>query len=66
MGRKNKKKINYKKLRGNKRFKRDNVEKKRLEKLEKANHKKKLKARINLRLKKLARVVNLNSQNLVD
>lgn len=64
MGRKNKKKINYKKLRGNKRFKRDNVEKKRLEKLEKANHRKKLKLRIKIKLNKLTRKLNLNLQYL--
>jgi len=57
MGRRNKKRLNYKR-----RSKRDNVERKRLEKIEKANHRRKLKVRIELRLKKLTRVININYQ----
>ena len=59
MGRKNRKRINYRKLREKRRSKRDNIEGNRLEKLEKANHRRKLKVRIKLKLKKLTRVVNL-------
>ena len=59
MGRRNNKRINYKKLREKRRSKRDNIETNRLEKLEKANHRRKLKVRIKLKLKKLASVVNL-------
>ncbi len=62
MGRRNRKRINYKRLREKRRSKRDNVERKRLEKLEKANHRRKLKVRIELRLKKLTRVININYQ----
>ena len=62
MGRRNKKKLNYKRLKEKRRSKRDNVERKRLEKLEKANHRRKLKVRIELRLKKLTRASNLNYQ----
>jgi len=64
MGRRNKKKINYKRLREKRRSKRVNIEAKRLEKLEKANHRRKLKASIELSLKKLARVTNLIYQYL--
>jgi len=64
IGRGNRKRINYKRLRKKRRFKRDNVEGNRLEKLEKANHRKKLKVRIKLKLKKLARTVNLKYQYL--
>ena len=60
MGRRNKKGINYINLREKKRSKRGNIERNRLEKLEKANHRRKLKVRIKLKLKKLTRVVNLN------
>ncbi len=60
MGRRNKKGIKYINLREKKRSKRDNIERNRLEKLEKANHRRKLKVRIKLKLKKLTRVVNLN------
>jgi len=62
MGRRNKKRLNYKRLKVKRRSKRDNVERKRLEKLEKANHRRKLKVRIELRLKKLTRASNLNYQ----
>jgi len=62
MGKRNKKRINYKRLRKKRRSKRNNVEGKRLEKLEKANHRRKLKVSIELSLKKLARVINLNYQ----
>ena len=64
IGRGNRKRIKYKRLRKKRRFKRDNVEGNRLEKLEKANHRKKLKVRIKLKLKKLARTVNLKYQYL--
>ena len=64
MGRRNKKKISYERLREKKRFHRGNVENKRLEKLERANHRMKLKVRIKLRLKKLTRVINLKYQYL--
>ena len=64
MGKRNKKRINYKRLRGYRRSKRVNIEVKRLKKLEKAIHRRKLKVNINLRLKKLTRMVNLKSQNL--
>jgi len=64
MGKRNKKRINYKRLREKRRSKRDIVEGKRLERLEKANHRRKLKVSIELRLKKLARVINLESKYL--
>ena len=64
MGRRNKKRINYKRLRERRRSKRDTIEKKRLEKLEKANHRRKLKVSIKLSLKKLIRVINLKYQYL--
>ncbi len=64
MGRRNKKRIKHKRLREKRRSKRDNIEKNRLEKLEKANHGRKLKVRIELRLKKLTRVINLKYQYL--
>ena len=62
MGRRNKKMINYKRLKEKRRSNRDGVERNRLEKLEKANHRRKLKVRIELRLKKLTRVININYQ----
>ena len=62
MGGRNKKRLNYKRLKEKRRSKRDNVERKRLEKIEKANHRRKLKVRIELRLKKLTRVININYQ----
>jgi len=64
MRRRNKKRVNYKRLREKMRSKRENLEVKRLEKLEKANHRRKLKASIELSLKKLARVINLKYQYL--
>jgi hypothetical protein len=64
MGKRNKKRINYKKLREKRRSKRDIVEGKRLEKLDKANHRRKLKVSIELSLKKLARVINLEPKYL--
>jgi len=64
MGKRNKKRINYKRLREKMRSKRDNVEGKRLEKLEKANHRRKLKVTIELSLKKLTRVINLEYKYL--
>ena len=64
MGKRNKKRINYKRLREKRRSKRDTVEGKRLEKLEKANHRRKLKVSIELSLKKLARVINLEYKYL--
>jgi len=59
MGRRNKKGMNYKSLREKKRSKLDFIEGKRLEKLEKAKYRRKLKVRIGLRLKKLACILNL-------
>ena len=50
MGRGNKKNINYKRLREKRRSKRVNIEAKRLGKLEKAIHRRKLKISIELRL----------------
>jgi len=51
--------INYKKLRDKRRSERNNIERNRLKKLEKANHRRKLKVRIKLKLKKLTHIVNL-------
>ena len=62
MGRRNKKRINYRRLKEKRRSKRDIIEKKRLERLEKANHRRNLKVRIELRLKKLTRAINLSYQ----
>jgi hypothetical protein len=59
MGKRNSKGINYRKLREKRRSKRDNIERNHLEKLEKANHRRKLKVRIKLKLKKLTHIVNL-------
>ena len=64
MGKRSKKGRNYKRLREKGRSKRVNVEIRRLEKFLKANRRKKLKARIKLRLKKLTRVLNLSYQYL--
>lgn len=64
MGKRNKKRINYKRLREKRSSKRDNVEGRRLEKLEKANHRRRLKISIELSLKRLARVVNLEYKYL--
>ena len=64
MRRRNKKRVNYKRLREKMRSKRENLEVKRLEKLEKANHRRKLKVSIELSLKKLARVINLEPKYL--
>ena len=64
MGRGSKKNINYKRLREKRRSKRVNIEAKRLEKLKKAGYRRKLKVSIELRLKKLVRVINLKHQYL--
>ena len=64
MGKRNSKGINYRKLREKRGSKRDNIERNHLEKLEKANHRRKLKVRIKLKLKKLTRIVNLKVQYL--
>jgi len=64
MGRRNKKRISYKRLREKRHSNRGNVERKRLEKLERVNLRRKLKIRINLRLKKLKRVINVTNQYL--
>ena len=64
MGRRNKKGMNQKSLREKKRSKRDIIEGKRLEKLEKAKYRRKLKVRIGLRLKKLTRIINLKYKYL--
>ena len=64
MGRRNKKGMNQKSLREKKRSKRDIIEGKRLEKLEKAKYRRKLKVRIGLRLKKLTRIINLKYKHL--
>lgn len=66
MGKRIKKGIKYNRLREKARFKRAYVEKRRLEKSEKANRRKKLKTRIRLRLKKLTYVINLNHQYLSE
>jgi hypothetical protein len=65
MGRRNNKRIIYKNLREKMRSKRDSIERNDLEKLEKANYRRKLKVRIKLKLKKLTRVLNLKFQYLV-
>jgi len=64
MGRRNKKNINYKRLREKRRSKRVNIEVKRLKKLKKASYRRKLKVSIELRLKKLTRIINLKHQYL--
>jgi hypothetical protein len=64
MGKRNNKRINYKRLRKKGRSKRYNVDRKRLEKIDKANHRRKLKVSIKLRLKKLKQMVNLKHQYL--
>lgn len=64
MGKSYKKRKNYKRVRTKGRSKRDNVERKHLEKLEKAKKRRNLKVNIKLRLKKLIRLINLNSQHL--
>lgn len=64
MGKRIKKRTQSKRLREKGRPKRLNREKRRLEEVEKANHRKKLKVRIRLRLKKLTHVLNLNHQYL--
>ncbi len=64
MGRRNNKRIIYKNLREKMRSKRDSIERNDLEKLEKANYRRKLKVRIKLKLKKLTRIVNLKFQYL--
>jgi len=56
----NNKNINYKRFREKRLSKRYNIERNVLEKLEKANHRRKLKIRIKLKLKKLTRSVNLS------
>ena len=66
MGRRYKKRINYKRLKEKKRSKQENVEIKRLEKLERANNRRKLKVRLELRLKKLTRARNLKYQYLSE
>ncbi len=65
MGRRNNKRIIYKNLREKMRSKRDSIERNDLEKLERANYRRKLKVRIKLKLKKLTRVLNLKFQYLV-
>jgi len=62
MGRRNNKRIVYNNLREKKRSKRDSIERNDLEKIEKANYRRKLKVRIKLKLKKLTRLVNLKFQ----
>ena len=64
MGRRNNKRIVYNNLREKKRSKRDSIERNDLEKIEKANYRRKLKVRIKLKLKKLTRLVNLKFQYL--
>lgn len=66
MGKRIKKRIKYNRFREKVNFKRVNVENRRLEQFEKANRRKKLKAGIRLRLKKLTRVINLNHQYLSE
>ena len=64
MGKRNKKRIDYKRFKERNRSKRNNVERKHLEKLEKANYRRRLKVKIELKLKKLTRLINLNYQYL--
>jgi len=64
MGRRNIKRIIYNNLREKKRSKRESIERNDLEKLEKANYRRKLKVRIKLKLKKFTRLVNLKFQYL--
>ena len=64
MGRKNRKKINYKKFSEKGRSKRNIIGERHLEKTEKAKYRMKLKVSINLRLKKLTRLININSRYL--
>ncbi|MHA1318918.1 MAG: hypothetical protein ACTSQ1_03790 [Promethearchaeota archaeon] len=53
-------------LREKRRSKLDNIERNRLEKLGKANYRRKLKVRIKLKLRKLTRVVNLKVHYLSE
>jgi hypothetical protein len=62
MDKRKKKRKNYKRLREKRSSKRHNLNRESLEKLEKANHRRRLKVNIKLRLKKLIRLINLNSQ----
>jgi len=62
MDKRKKKRKNYKSLRERSNSKRYNLDRGSLEKLEKANHRRRLKLNIKLRLKKLIRLINLNSQ----
>ena len=59
MGKRNNKRTNYKRLRKKGRSKLYNVDRKRLEKLDKTKHRRKLKVSIKIRLKKLIQIVNL-------
>ena len=62
--RRNRKRINYKRLKEKRRSKRDNVEGNRLKKLEKVNRQRKLKVRIKLKLKELTHIIDLKKQYL--
>ena len=64
MGRKNKKKINNKKFREKGRSNRNIIEERHLEKIKKVHKRRKLKTSIKLRLKRLTRVINVNSRYL--
>ena len=64
MGRKNRKKINYKKFSEKGRSKRNIIGERHLEKTDKVNQRRKLKTSIKLRLKKLTRVININARYL--
>lgn len=64
MGKRNNKRTNYKRLRKKGRSKLYNVDRKRLEKLDKTKHRRKLKVSIKIRLKKLIQIVNLKYQYL--
>jgi hypothetical protein len=62
MGKRIKKRMKYKSLREKVSPKRVDLGKRRLDKFEKANRRKKLKARIKMRLKELTHVINLDYQ----
>ena len=64
MEKRNKKRISCKRLREKRHFKRYNVEIKRLEKLEKAKCRRKLKISIDFRLRKLIRIIDLRYEYL--
>lgn len=64
MSKRDEKRKNYIRLREKRSSQRHTIDIEKLEKLEKANHRRKLKVSIKLRLKKLTRIVNLTFQYL--